>query len=315
MSTGWLFDERFLLHETGPNHPERPDRLRAIVTHLRSIGLLERLTPIEFQATNATTVASLHDPDYIRRIRTACQAGETWIDAPDSAICPASYEVALLAVGAVVAAVDAVIVGRIRNAFCVVRPPGHHAERDRSMGFCLFNNVALAANHALSHPGLTRVAIVDFDVHHGNGTQHLFEHRDDVLFISLHQDPTTLYPGTGYASETGFGPGKGFTVNLPVNPGSGDEVYQAFFESRVIPTLDAYQPHMLLISAGFDAAAEDPLANTQLTPQCFAWMTRQLQAVAQRHAQGRTISVLEGGYDLASLAHCVAAVIEVLLEG
>ena len=266
-----------------------------------------------FSPADVAWVERLHDPGYIQRVQAACRAGSSWIDTPDSAICPSSYDVALLAVGGVLAAVDAVMENRVENAFCAVRPPGHHAEPGRSMGFCLFNHVAIGAEYALAHHGLDRVAIVDFDVHHGNGTQHLFESRRDVLFISLHQDPATLYPGSGFAREIGHGDGEGYTVNLPVAPGSGDDDYQRLFEDSVLPRLNRFEPGMLLVSAGFDAAREDPLAQVGLTPVAYAWMTHQLRSVARRHSGGRLVSVLEGGYDLASLADCVVTHLKALI--
>ena len=314
MSTGWLYDDRFLKHDTGLGHPDRPDRLRAIVGHLTSTPLWQRLTPIKFSPADVSWIERLHDPAYVHRVRSACGSGQPWIDSPDSAVCRDSYEVALLAAGAVLAAVDSVIEGRVNNAFCAVRPPGHHAEADRSMGFCLFNNVAIGTQYAIAHHRLERVAIIDFDVHHGNGTQHLFENRRDVLFISLHQHPATLYPGSGYESEAGLGLGEGFTLNLPVPPGAGDEVYQALFEDRVLPALSELRPQVLFISAGFDAVREDPLANVELTPDAYAWMTQQLRVAAHQHCNDRIVSVLEGGYDLASLAHCVTCHIGALIE-
>ncbi|MEE9212001.1 MAG: histone deacetylase, partial [Phycisphaeraceae bacterium] len=202
--------------------------------------------------------------------------------------------------------VDQVSAGHVRNAFCAVRPPGHHAEHDRSMGFCIFNNVAIAAEHLIREHGLERVAIIDFDVHHGNGTQHIFEDRADVLYISIHEHPQHLYPGTGFASETGRGPGEGTTINLPVLPGAGDDVYRRLFRQRVIPALDDFSPQVLLISAGFDACKDDPLAHVELSAEGFGWMTQQLRDAAERHCGGRLISMLEGGYDLRSLAECVA---------
>lgn len=259
-------------------------------------------------------IERIHQKAYIDRLRDVCGRGDPFIDTADSAICPGSYDVAVLAAGGLLAAADAVMAGNVQNAFCAVRPPGHHAEAGRSMGFCLFNNVAIAAEYLIAHHGVNRVAIVDFDVHHGNGTQHIFERRSDVLFISLHEDPGSLYPGMGYEYEKGHGPGQGYTVNLPLVPGSGDEQYRDLFQTRVVPALHEFKPEVLLISAGFDAAAEDPLANLQVSEKGFLWMTQQLVEIAQHHCRGRLISTLEGGYDLDSLARNVSGHIKTLLD-
>ncbi|MCX5661195.1 MAG: histone deacetylase [Planctomycetota bacterium] len=320
MPTGLVYSDRFLDHDTGPGHPERPARLGAIMDSLRTRHLLERMMPIPFGPADLKWILRLHDRAYVDRLQAACASGARMIDTPDSAICPASYDVALLAAGGVIAAAEAVFAGTVRNAFCVVRPPGHHAERDRSMGFCLFNNVAVAAEYLIAHHGLERVAIIDFDVHHGNGTQHLFESRKDVFYISLHEHPDHQYPGTGYAHETGSGEehgeggGAGFTLNLPVLPGQGDDEYRRLFHTKVVPALDAYRPQAVILSAGFDACRGDPLARIELTPQGLQWMTRQLKGVAERWGRGRLVSVLEGGYSLRNLAECAALHVEALLE-
>ncbi len=314
MTTGLIYDERFLDHDTGPGHPERPDRLRAIVEKLQTQGLWQRLHRLPFSPADLSVIERLHGPAYVHRCFEQCRQGDTFIDTPDSAICPESADIAQLAVGGVLAAVDAVMAGKVDNAFCAVRPPGHHAEADESMGFCLFGNVALAADHLTREHGLERIAIVDFDVHHGNGSQHLLEHRRDILFISLHQDPRTNYPGSGFAHEVGKGAGDGFTLNIPLAPGGGDDVYRHAFESQVLPRLTEYDPQFLMVSAGFDAAEADPLAGMCVSPEGFDWMTRQLIEAASEHCAGRVVSVLEGGYDLDALACSVAVHVSVLLE-
>ncbi len=317
LSTGLVYDKRFLDHVTGPAHPERPHRLLAIIEHLHKTGLWDRLQVLPATPADLKWVRKVHDQAYLDRLQQACLNHEAYIDCPDSAICPASYEVALLAAGGVLAAVDAVRQGPpagVRNAFCAVRPPGHHAEHDQSLGFCLLNNVAIAAEYLIAHHAVERLAIVDFDVHHGNGTQHHFEDRPDVLFITLHEHPTSLYPGTGHAWETGRGPGDGYTINLPMNPGEGDREYRHAFLNTVLPALDRYRPQFLLLSAGFDASEYDPLAHMKVSVEGFAWMTRQLKMVAERHCDGQLVSVLEGGYDLRALADCVAAHIGILLQ-
>ena len=312
MSTGLIYDERFCEHETGL-HPERPQRLEAIQQRLLSVGLWNQMTRIAFEPASLDWVQKVHEPAYVARLQQACQSGQTSIDRPDSAICARSYDVALLAVGGALAAADAVMSETVDNAFCALRPPGHHAESDRSMGFCLFNNVAITAEYLRAKHGVERVAIVDFDVHHGNGTQHTFDHRHDVLFISMHEDPQVLYPGTGYADERGESEGIGYTINLPMAPGSFDEDYRQAFELTVLPALDKFDPQTLLVSAGFDAAAPDPLAHVELTPAAFQWMTAQLMQVADAKCEGKLISLLEGGYDLESLADCVEAHVRQLM--
>ncbi len=314
MPTGLIHDLRFCLHDTGAGHPERPDRLRAIDQRLRDDALLKQLTSLTFEPASIEDIRLIHDQVYIDRLAEQCARGGRFIDEPDSAICSESYDIALLAAGGALAAADAVMTGRVQNAFAALRPPGHHAERHQSMGFCLFNNVALIAEHLIQRHGLVRVAIVDFDVHHGNGTQHTFEARRDVLFISIHEDPRYLYPGMGFADETGRGEGEGYTLNLPMPPRSGDRDYKTAFEQKLIPRLTDYKPQALLVSAGFDAAAADPLAHIELSAACFAWMTRQLTAVAAEHGRGRMICTLEGGYDLAAVSDGVAAVLNVLLN-
>lgn len=313
MAIGLLHDPRFTEHDTGPQHPERPARLGAIGDRLTSTGLLDRLRPVEAVPADMGWVRRVHEQGYVDRLADACRAGAPFIDGPDSAIGPESCRIARLAVGGVLAAVDAVMSGRARRAFCAVRPPGHHAEHDRSMGFCLYNNVAIAAEYLLAGHGLQRVAVVDFDVHHGNGTQHTFERRADVLFVSLHEDPRWLYPGTGFAEEVGAGAGRGFTVNIPMAPGSGDAAYRRAFTETVLPRLATFAPEALLVSAGFDAAAADPLAHIELSAEAFAWMTARLCEAADGMCQGRLLSTLEGGYDLGSLADGVEAHVRALL--
>jgi len=314
MTTALFYDERFLEHKTGTGHPERPDRLRALIAGLKEAGLLDRLTRPAFAPADRDILERLHTPAYVQRCFEECRSGMPFIDSPDSAVCPESAQIAQLAVGGVLEAVRQVMAGKVDNAFCAVRPPGHHAEARESMGFCLFGNVALAADYLTREYGLERVAVVDFDVHHGNGTQHLLEDRRDVFFVSLHEDPLVQFPGTGYANEVGKGDGEGFTLNIPLKSGADDATYQRAFEAQVLPELAAYRPQFLLISAGFDAAEQDPLGGMNVTTQGFAWMSQQLVDVAEAHCGGRLVSVLEGGYDLDALSRGGVAHVLALLE-
>lgn len=312
--TGLVQDARFQEHKTGPDHPERPERLAAIASRLASDGLSDACVSVEPATVDMAHVERVHQADYLRRLEEACRSGAAYIDVPDSAVCPASFDIAQLAVGSVLHAVDRVMAGELDNAFCAVRPPGHHAERHLSMGFCLFNNIAIAARYLLDHHGLSRVLIVDFDVHHGNGTQHLFEADPHVLFISLHGHPGIVYPGTGYAHERGVGEGVGFTINLPMLPPSSDDEWQQAFDKTVLPEAAKFAPEFVLISAGFDAHRRDPLAPLELETPVFGWMTDQLVQLASAHASGRLVSLLEGGYDLEALAASCSLHLSRLLE-
>ena len=313
-TTGLVQDERFQRHLTGPGHPERPQRLARIEVELAMRGLSQACKSIPATSIDMTLVRAVHADAYLERLRQACEDGLPYIDVPDSAICPESFEIARLAAGAVVNALDAVMAGRVNNAFCAVRPPGHHAEHHLSMGFCLLNNVAIAARHLLDAHGLLRVLILDWDVHHGNGTQHIFEEDPRVLYISLHGHPGILYPGTGYAHERGRGAGEGFTINIPILPPGRDEVWRRAFDDPILPAIEKFVPQFVLISAGFDAHRLDPLAPLELETESFGWMTDEVLGVAKRHCGGRLVSVLEGGYYLDALADCVALHVEKLLD-
>ena len=306
-----LFD-RYMDHDTGPHHPERPARIGALLERMEQVSLRSRTEAIEPRLIDLSLVEKVHPSDYISRVRSACQERAGFIDTPECPLCDVSFEIARLAAGGVAAAVDAVMAGRVQNVFCGVRPPGHHAERRRAMGFCYFNNVAIAAEYLRAHHGVDRVAIVDWDVHHGNGTQHHFERDPDVLYCSLHQDPRTLYPGTGFEWENGTGAGTGTTLNIPLEPGSGDDEYRWAFEERILPAVSEFKPGFILISAGFDAHRDDPLAHISLTTQAFGWMTGKLRALAESLCDGRVVSVLEGGYDLRALADSVQAHVKAL---
>ena len=292
-----------LLHDTGPDHVERPQRLREVTKALRAA-----FPALEWREAPRATRGQLlraHAPGLLDLVLETRPASRLMLD-PDTVLSPDSDEAALRAAGAAAAAVDAVLVGLDTRVFCAVRPPGHHATRDAAMGFCLFNNIAIAALHALDAHGLQRVAIVDFDVHHGNGTQAIFEQDRRVLFASSHQWP--LYPETGARSETGCGN----IFNAPLPKGSDGAGFRSAWREDLLPAVEAFKPQLLLVSAGFDGHRRDPLAGLLLDTADFAWLTRELVAIADRHADGRIVSTLEGGYDLATLAECVVAHIDTL---
>jgi acetoin utilization deacetylase AcuC-like enzyme len=298
--------ERFAEHQTPPGHPERSERaavLDAVAARWRSRGA-EVVAPRE---ATREQLLRVHDADYLHRISET--AGRATALDPDTYTSPESHEIALLAAGAAVDAVERVMGSSHRAAFALVRPPGHHAERDRAMGFCLLNNVAVAAAHARAI-GAGKVAVVDYDVHHGNGTQHIFETDRKVLYISTHQYP--YYPGTGAAGEIGREAGRGFTVNLPLEVGAVDEDYQIAFSQVVLPVLRQFEPDLLIISAGFDAHERDPLGGMRLTTTAFAAMTSELRAVADECCRGRIVAAVEGGYDLQALAASLDAAIDSL---
>jgi acetoin utilization deacetylase AcuC-like enzyme len=309
-TTGLITHGDCLLHDTGPGHPERPDRLRAVLARLDAAGVGAELARAEAREVAPDLLHAVHPAEHVRRLAAACAAGPGHVDG-DTAICAASYRAALLAAGGVVDAAERVWSGAWSNAFVAVRPPGHHAEERAALGFCLFNSVAVAAR-ALQARGARRVAILDWDVHHGNGTQHLFEDDPTVFYASLHQWP--LYPGTGAANERGVGEGEGATLNLPMPPGTGDREWIAAVEAVVLPAFDAFAPDALLISAGFDAHRLDPLAACTMSGEGYAELTRLACAFAAERAGGRVVSVLEGGYHLEALADSARRHVEVLRE-
>ena len=326
---------RFIEHQTGHHHPERPDRIRAIHRALRRSGLLRSPDPfpefeidlgampqagfeaVELEASAADPEAALlvHPQEHLDKIRHVCEVGGGVLDLGDTPVSRHSYDIALLSLGAALQACDLVMTGQARRAMAIARPPGHHAEPDRAMGFCLFSNIAIAARHIQRKYDVPRVAIVDFDVHHGNGTQAAFEADRSVYFVSLHQHPRTCYPGSGYEWEIGVGEGRGTTMNICFEPGADSDQYMEALRSRVLPALDAFNPGALLISAGFDAHMDDPLAEVNLTEQAFEEMTRELVRLAERHCAGQVISLLEGGYNLRALGRSVVRHIIGLGEG
>ena len=300
MTTLLFSHESSARHDTGQGHPERPDRIRAVMEALAAdrFAALDRR---EAPKADLAALARVHPAGYVERLLAAVpEDGLVRID-PDTVMSPESGEAALRASGAIIAAIDAVAAGAADNAFCAVRPPGHHAEPGRSMGFCLFNNIAVGALHARAAHGLDKIAVVDFDVHHGNGTQAVFESDPGLLFASTHEYP--LYPGTGAASETGVGN----VFNVPLASGSGSAEFRAGVEGHILPALREFRPDLILVSAGFDGHARDPLASLRLVEDDYAWITRELCALAGELCGGRLVATLEGGYDLDALAASVSA--------
>ncbi len=294
-----------LEHDTGPGHAERPERLTAVTSALRR-AFPDALDWRDAPRATHEQLLRVHTPSLLHSVLDTAPTQRLQLD-PDTVLSPDSAEAALRAAGAAIAAVDAVLGGDTTRAFCAVRPPGHHATSDTAMGFCLFNSVAVAALHAVQVYGLSRVAIIDFDVHHGNGTQAIFESDPRVLYLSSHQMP--LYPDTGLSRERGVGN----IVNAPLPPGADRELFCDAWETKLLPALDAFAPQLLLLSAGFDAHRLDPLAQLQLEGGDYTWLTKQLVAMADRHAQGRIVSLLEGGYDLEALRECSVAHVGALM--
>ncbi len=291
-------------HVTPPGHPEQVARLDAVLGALREMDLLRVKAPLGAE----DDILLAHPKAHVTAMRDAApESGWRSLDA-DTHMSVGTLEAAFRCVGGIVRAVDLVMSGDARNAFVAMRPPGHHAERETAMGFCFFGNVAIAAKYAIEHHGLKRVAIVDFDVHHGNGTQDLVEDEPRILFCSTHQSP--LYPGTGAVHETGVGN----VLNCPLPEGAGSKAFRDVMERVVLPRVDAFSPQLLIISAGFDAHRDDPLAGMNLVEDDFAWITEQLCDLADRHCKGRVVSSLEGGYDLVALGACAAAHVNVLRE-
>jgi acetoin utilization deacetylase AcuC-like enzyme len=309
MSTLLITHPACLEHLTPLGHPERPDRLRAVEQALEH-ERFQLLARVEAPAATLETIALCHPAGFVEEIRSATpREGMVRIDA-DTSMSPGSFEAAIRAVGGAVHAVDEVVSRRAANAFVAVRPPGHHAETTRPMGFCLFNNVAIAARHAQKQHGLERVAIVDFDVHHGNGSQHIFWSDPSVMYLSTHEMP--LFPGTGAVGERGEHDN---IVNAPLRAGDGGRAFKAAFEARLLPRLKDFRADLVMISAGFDAHMRDPLANLNLIEADFAWVTLKLMEIADTSANGRVVSVLEGGYDLDGLANSAAAHVGALMRG
>ena len=298
-------------HLVGRNHPERPERFDAVVEGLARAGLTKRLTHLGTRLASEDELALVHTREYIGVVRRDVAQGSIYLSTGDTEIGPNSLHVALRAAGSILNAVDAVAVGKAGSAFCAVRPPGHHATPVRGMGFCLFNNIAIGARYAQKKHGVGKVLIVDWDVHHGNGTQDAFYTDPSVFFFSTHQWP--LYPGTGRAEETGAGPGKGTTMNFPFPAGSGRKQILGAVTDALVPAMKSFRPELVMISAGFDSRIGDQLGGFTLTDGDFADLTAAVKGIAAEHARGRVVSVLEGGYTLPGLASAAAAHVAALL--
>jgi acetoin utilization deacetylase AcuC-like enzyme len=312
--TGFLHDERYQLHHTSDYHPEVPDRLSSVYRGIQEAGLLEQLIHIKASRADMKWIEQVHDERYILRFEAACLSGKSMFDSPDNQMCYDTYETALLAVGGILDAAGRVMEGKLDNAFCAVRPPGHHAEGAKAMGFCYFNNVAVAARYLQSQYDVRRVGIIDFDVHHGNGTQAIFEQDPTVYYYSIHEHPSFAYPGTGREFENGSAAGQGYTKNSPVLPGKGDDEYKRLIKKDMTPAIDEFKPEVILVSAGFDAHEDDDMSGIILSTEGFAWIMQRIVELGRRHSNGRIISVLEGGYSLERLPELAANHVEILLN-
>ncbi|MEE9167160.1 MAG: histone deacetylase [Candidatus Neomarinimicrobiota bacterium] len=312
-STGFVYSPSFLTHETGPGHPESPRRLEAILDHLRTSRVWHLLRPVTPNAAGVDLMGLVHSREYVDSVSRACSRGVKVLDGGDTVVCENSHSVALLAAGGVVEGIRLIFEDSIENAFCAVRPPGHHAGVDQAMGFCLFNNAAIGARFAQKEYRLERVMIVDWDVHHGNGTQHIFESDPTVFYVSLHQYP--FYPGTGNEIETGRGRGLGMTRNFPLSAGGGDHEYLDIFRNKIPDIAAKFSPELIILSSGFDAHEKDPLANMRVSTEVFMEMTQIIHEIASEWCGGRLVSILEGGYSLDALQECTEVHLNVLAGG
>ncbi len=310
MTTGYVYDPIYLEHETG-EHPERPERLVSIMRALRDQGVLDDLVPVQPREATVDELLYVHTARHVKNVEQVARGGGGYLDM-DTVVSPRSYNAALMAAGGLISAVDAVLGGTVTNAMALVRPPGHHATIDRGMGFCLFNNVAIATRYAQKARAIERVMIVDFDVHHGNGSQDAFYADDSVYYLSTHEFPH--YPGTGDVHETGSGKGKGYTLNIPLPAGVGDHGYGRAFDQIVAPAARRFSPDLMLVSAGYDAHWADPLAMMSLSVTGFGYLMGAIKSLAEELCRGKVVVALEGGYNLRALAASVVATFSVLLE-
>ena len=312
MRTGFSYDPVFLDHDTGAGHPECKERLQSTIDYLSGQNRLSELINIESRYAGIDQIEQVHSSEYIERARQTCLSGGLFLDSPDVTISRNSFDIALKAAGSGLQLADAVVANNIDNGFGLLRPPGHHAEKGMALGFCVFNNIAVLARYLQKTHGLDKILILDWDVHHGNGTQHLFEQDPSVLYISTHQFP--FYPGTGRYDDTGTGRGTGATLNCPMSAGASDTHYTAAFNEKILPKINEFRPEIILISAGFDAHADDPLADIRLSTQFYSCMTEWLMEKAEKYCQGKIISLLEGGYNLQRLPECIDAHLTQLLS-
>lgn len=311
--TGLLTDPIYMTHRTGM-HPEKPERLSVTLDTLKSSVIWNRLKIYPAKKADIDLIELVHDTSYIKELERQIASGREYVYSPDCSVSGETFEVALHASGGAISLIDHVLNDEIVNGFGLIRPPGHHAEHNAAMGFCYFNNIAICAEYLIQKKGIKRVLIMDFDVHHGNGTQHSFENRPDVFYCSVHESPMSCYPGTGFESDTGKGKGEGYTLNVAMNSGAGDHEYAEALEKIFLPAWEAYKPEFVLVSAGFDAHTQDPLANINITEESYISYTQSLCQIANTHCQGRLVSLLEGGYNLQLIPGLIESHISILLE-
>ncbi len=308
--TAVLYTPKYLNHNPGPYHPESPKRLKAIMKELNSSGLFEtgKCSLIEPNRASIEDLKLVHEPDYIQLVEKCCASGGGLLDLGDTTVSPKSFETALFAVGGALKAVNLVMTGRFKNAFALVRPPGHHAGPYYAMGFCLFNNIAIAATYLLRYHNIQRILILDIDAHHGNATQEIFYNTDNVLYMSLHQDPTG-FPGTGFTDETGKGLGSGYTVNIPFPFRIDDKIYLKAVKEIVVPIIQQYRPQFILVSIGFDGHYTDPVAELSLSASCYLKTFSRVLDLASKFCRGKLVAILEGGYSLNYIGKLATAII------
>jgi acetoin utilization deacetylase AcuC-like enzyme len=312
--TGFVYDNKYLDHVTFDGHPESHYRLEAIVEGMKENGLFDKLIHIKAKPAKQQWIEAVHNIRYIMRFEEACIMGMPEFEHPDNSICRETYDIALLAVGGVLQAIDAMMEGDIDNAFCAIRPPGHHAETDRALGFCYFNNIAIGARYLQRHWGIKKIGIIDFDVHHGNGTQQIFENDNSVFYYSIHEHPSFAFPGTGREFETGKTEGEGYTLNTPILPGRGDMDYRKKLTTDMVPAFKKFEPEVMLLSAGFDAHSSDLMSGVNLSAEGYKFISETILNLANKYTDGRVISVLEGGYNLDVLPRLVIDHIKMLIE-
>lgn len=312
--TGFLYDDRYLRHITFAGHPESHHRLAAVIEEFRGNGLMERLHVLQARPAAQKWIEAVHNIHYIVRFEEACLMGLPDFEHQDNSICRETYDIALLAAGGVLQAIDAMMEGQVNNAFCAIRPPGHHAENAKAMGFCYFNNVAVGARYLQKRWGIEKVGIIDFDVHHGNGTQQIFENDNSVFYYSIHEHPSFAFPGTGREFEMGVAEGEGYTLNTPILPGRGDMDYRKKLTTDMVPAFKKFEPDVVLLSAGFDGHSSDMMSGVNLTSEGYRFINETILNLVSRYCDGRVISVLEGGYNLEVLPALVSDHVKMLLD-